>query len=1115
MDESLSPQPDVDLSEEDRRRMFQERYAQALSNIRANAGPLSVAAVPFPTGPQAQLSIQNPFVTPFVNVDPFSQEPVQSYGARTGNMGPAGGYELAYTYDPQTKVPVVSGAYRKQLDKDSEITAQGSYVPLPGRDAYQAMMQYKQRFADGGEVFAEGEAPYEQELTDYIKQELSSFRNIPPNVLETMAAEREETRTPAYRKPSELSAYMSAVVPGLKVQREKMPIGALGEVSSAVPDTMKVKRTLTGGLSEATQLHEMEHVLKNRAMQGAPKSEKIDNDVRFDRLYGDESGKTRREMVDAFIKNKAQIEKFFGRRLDDYFNAETKKEAGRNFGAMFEEQIATISALEQITGKSITKGMPDLFPNDKAAAVYDAITGLRQTRLDAKDLPPYTPQYKSGMDWIKKKLRMRADGSPPEGEVATQMIVGTPLTEQEQAQPSIARQALDAVIGAGKQVKENITEAVTSPATFHKRALGNIAKRLEEDPEGFVMDWTGGGLGGIIRPKGGGNLLKGEVERTIEPLRPTVTMPDNLGKPQTLPPSEVRESLKDLISRSKSAGYPTEYAENLLKDVEPMAALDDWIKNKLGGYIKKQMGTEDDPVRKLADEMTEKAQAEYQAGLKRIAKMKEDIAKAQARGKRTTVSEQELADEIERVEEAFKNASILPVQLPPYTHVSASLGEAREKAGFSPYEIAKSREGKSYEEMADVPFIPKTVEEIKKNVETMRTMGPGWAQTSEDVLEKNPWILKLKDEDLVYRIRDYDINEKQIFTHTIDELRNALNPNSGLPQNLLLKPEDMQSLGIEKAFRHVNNINDWRAQQRIAANLEEAKRSAVTIKEYPDTPKRLQWQQLKPMEYTELPPGYRLEPRTIRPTQPDAREGSDLYGPDGEFITTFIGEGDSLERALKFVAKNDLEKALQYEGSTMRHCVGGYCDSVWTGETNIFSLRDKKGEPHVTIETAPPDIRRDGNTPRDFLDSLNFTGESYRAFLNRYGLRQDEVDDIFYKNDPLNTINANRKIIASPEFQEWLRNKPSEILQIKGKGNGKPAEQYMPFIQDFIKSQQWSHIGDLQNTNLVPLKPGLLKNAQDRGFTVDVIIEQNGQPYITKEEFNRLAGLFGGMNKYD
>ena len=405
MDESLSPQPDVDLSEEDRRRMFQERYAQALSNIRANAGPLSVAAVPFPTGPQAQLSIQNPFVTPFVNVDPFSQEPVQSYGARTGNMGPAGGYELAYTYDPQTKVPVVSGAYRKQLDKDSEITAQGSYVPLPGRDAYQAMMQYKQRFADGGEVFAEGEAPYEQELTDYIKQELSSFRNIPPNVLETMAAEREETRTPAYRKPSELSAYMSAVVPGLKVQREKMPIGALGEVSSAVPDTMKVKSTLTGGLSEATQLHEMEHVLKNRAVQGAPDKEKIDNDVRFDRLYGDESGKTRREMVDTFIKNKAKIEKFFGRRLDDYFNAETKKEAGRNFGAMFEEQIATISALEQITGKSITKGMPDLFPNDKAAAVYDAITGLRQTRLDAKDLPPYTPQYKSGMDWIKEKLQ--------------------------------------------------------------------------------------------------------------------------------------------------------------------------------------------------------------------------------------------------------------------------------------------------------------------------------------------------------------------------------------------------------------------------------------------------------------------------------------------------------------------------------------------------------------------------------------------------------------------------------------------------------------------------------------------------------------------------------------
>lgn len=38
------------------------------------------------------------------------------------------------------------------------------------------------------------------------------------------------------------------------------------------------------------------------------------------------------------------------------------------------------------------------------------------------------------------------------------------------------------------------------------------------------------------------------------------------------------------------------------------------------------------------------------------------------------------------------------------------------------------------------------------------------------------------------------------------------------------------------------------------------------------------------------------------------------------------------------------------EGDNMGHCVGGYCDSVESGATTIFSLRNPKNAPHVTIE---------------------------------------------------------------------------------------------------------------------------------------------------------------------
>lgn len=40
------------------------------------------------------------------------------------------------------------------------------------------------------------------------------------------------------------------------------------------------------------------------------------------------------------------------------------------------------------------------------------------------------------------------------------------------------------------------------------------------------------------------------------------------------------------------------------------------------------------------------------------------------------------------------------------------------------------------------------------------------------------------------------------------------------------------------------------------------------------------------------------------------------------------------------------------------------------------------------------------------------------------------------------------------------------VLQIKGKGNKKPNDEYLPFVQDFVKSGKWSDVGDLQNRGL-------------------------------------------------
>ena len=100
----------------------------------------------------------------------------------------------------------------------------------------------------------------------------------------------------------------------------------------------------------------------------------------------------------------------------------------------------------------------------------------------------------------------------------------------------------------------------------------------------------------------------------------------------------------------------------------------------------------------------------------------------------------------------------------------------------------------------------------------------------------------------------------------------------------------------------------------------------------------------------------------------------------------------------------------------MGHCVGNYTDSVLSGDTRIFSLRNKKtGEPHVTIES----------NPHDFYDDM-----------------AGDYDD-----------------------EERL---PS-INQIKGKSNNKPVNKYIPYVQDFIKSQDWGAVDELDHAHMVDL----------------------------------------------
>ena len=166
----------------------------------------------------------------------------------------------------------------------------------------------------------------------------------------------------------------------------------------------------------------------------------------------------------------------------------------------------------------------------------------------------------------------------------------------------------------------------------------------------------------------------------------------------------------------------------------------------------------------------------------------------------------------------------------------------------------------------------------------------------------------------------------------------------------------------------------------------------------------------------------------------------------------------------------------------MGHCVGNYCDDVMEGKSRIFSLRDAKGEPHVTIETRP------GRQDRAYSDAIAQLRETeyWPAWLENQRTRQDNPGST---QDLIDYMNQFRR---SQGLEPIDAEKTQDIVQIKGKQNAKPKDDYLPFVQDFVKSGQWGNIGDLSNTGLVKLPDGRYITAQQAEEGITAIPERAG-----------------------
>jgi len=166
---------------------------------------------------------------------------------------------------------------------------------------------------------------------------------------------------------------------------------------------------------------------------------------------------------------------------------------------------------------------------------------------------------------------------------------------------------------------------------------------------------------------------------------------------------------------------------------------------------------------------------------------------------------------------------------------------------------------------------------------------------------------------------------------------------------------------------------------------------------------------------------------------------------------------------------------LQYEGDEMHHCVGGYASEVEDGTSLIYSLRDNKNTPYVTIEVEgnfpwksmfdKPINQLDENEARELGKEMDAgrvnafphleTPEDYAHYQKLQNERRQDLIDQFYPSFA-HTVAPYTPHDSSDdglyESNGLKHDKVFGVVQVQGQGNRDPKPEYKKMIREFFES---------------------------------------------------------------
>ena len=250
-------------------------------------------------------------------------------------------------------------------------------------------------------------------------------------------------------------------------------------------------------------------------------------------------------------------------------------------------------------------------------------------------------------------------------------------------------------------------------------------------------------------------------------------------------------------------------------------------------------------------------------------------------------------------------------------------------------------------------------------------------------------------------------------------------------------------------------------------------------------------------------------------------------------------------------AYTKLEKILKNEGDLMGHCVGSYCNEVSSGEVKILTLRDKNNKPHVTVEfnrvlpryeDLPDEVKAMSGTEQDqwiqdnptvalnqvkgkankpvvgayqaqVLDLLNNPEGIYRIYeINSEGRHDLTSADIIDRDDTKSVMNALLSKLSS------LDNRLDRYHDMLQQNPDLPRFISTDALAALMKTSLGNKRGGLIHMNdggkVQPISPSPSVNDQSKPVTpIKTIINPDAPEFkdiFIRERANRVGGSGGG-----